>query len=365
MDYRIGRSGGTLGNRDYFLEGELLESEYSGSNLHAKYFRGVSTDELVAAWMNDTDGKLKPFLFHHDNVTSTTAVSGHNGGTLQSTTFGAFGNTQSTTGTSPNRLKYTGREDDQTGLYYYRARYYDFGIGRFISEDPLGFEAGINFFAYVGNNPINANDPSGLDTRVSIGYTRTAVPGTNHQLVILTDTVTGQQFATRAGPQSQGFSGSASNSSQSSSGGSFSASSGNGGSGGYGFGRITAIAKPFNADFKDVPSAVHTIQNVGVIQRDFADVRANAIEFANVTNKNNIPYFPTGPNSNSYASTFVQSLTGSRPQPIVTAPGADMGRPSSSLSFKPSPFVSGNAGGGFLLYPNKSNTNMTQSVYAK
>jgi YD repeat-containing protein len=81
MDYRIGRSGGALGNRDYFLEGEHLESEYSGSNLHAKYFRGVSTDELVAAWMNDTDGKLKPFLFHHDNVTSTTAVSGHNGGT--------------------------------------------------------------------------------------------------------------------------------------------------------------------------------------------------------------------------------------------------------------------------------------------
>jgi RHS repeat-associated protein len=90
------------------------------------------------------------------------AVSGHNGGTLQSLTYQAFGPTQSSTGASPNRLKYTGREDDGSGLYYYRARYYDPAIGRFISEDPLGFGAGdVNFYAYVGNNPVNANDPSG------------------------------------------------------------------------------------------------------------------------------------------------------------------------------------------------------------
>ena len=77
MDYRIGRSGGTLGSLDYFLEGEHLESVYSGANLYAKYLRGSSTDELVAGYLYDTDSKLKPFLFHHDNVTSTTAVSGH------------------------------------------------------------------------------------------------------------------------------------------------------------------------------------------------------------------------------------------------------------------------------------------------
>ncbi|MHB1215312.1 MAG: RHS repeat-associated core domain-containing protein [Thiobacillus sp.] len=162
MDYRIGRSGGTLGSLDYFLEGEHLESVYSGANLYAKYFRGSSTDELVAGYLYDTDAKLKPFLFHHDHNNSTTAISGHNGGTLQSTTFSAFGSTQSTTGTSPNRLKYTGREDDGTGLYYYRARYYDPAIGRFVSEDPIGFAAGdVNFYAYVGNNPVNGNDPSG------------------------------------------------------------------------------------------------------------------------------------------------------------------------------------------------------------
>ena len=54
------------------------------------------------------------------------------------------------------------RQDDGTGLYYYRARYYDPTLGRFVSEDRLGFGSGdVNFYAYVGNNPVNANDPTG------------------------------------------------------------------------------------------------------------------------------------------------------------------------------------------------------------
>ncbi|MHB1215307.1 MAG: hypothetical protein ACYCY9_10000 [Thiobacillus sp.] len=60
MDYRIGRSGGTLGSLDYFLEGEHLESVYSGANLYAKYFRGSSTDELVAGYLYDTDADVPP-----------------------------------------------------------------------------------------------------------------------------------------------------------------------------------------------------------------------------------------------------------------------------------------------------------------
>nr|WP_255609648.1 RHS repeat-associated core domain-containing protein [Methylosinus sp. Sm6] len=89
-------------------------------------------------------------------------MSGHNGRTGQSIKYTAFGATQSTTGASPSRLKYTGREDDGAGLYYYRARYYDPAIGRFISEDPKGFAAGdVNFYVYATNNPINFNDPSG------------------------------------------------------------------------------------------------------------------------------------------------------------------------------------------------------------
>ena len=59
--------------------------------------------------------------------------------------------------------QFTGRESDGTGLYFYRARYYDPAIGRFISEDPIGFDGGdVNLYAYVANDPVNLIDPSGL-----------------------------------------------------------------------------------------------------------------------------------------------------------------------------------------------------------
>jgi RHS repeat-associated protein len=59
---------------------------------------------------------------------------------------------------------YTGRErDEETGLYYYRARYYDPAVGRFVSEDPMGFAAGdTNLVKYVGNRPTTSVDPTGL-----------------------------------------------------------------------------------------------------------------------------------------------------------------------------------------------------------
>ena len=60
---------------------------------------------------------------------------------------------------------FTGREyDSEIGLYFYRARYYDPAIGRFIQEDPIGFQGGdTNLYAYVRNNPVKYRDPLGLE----------------------------------------------------------------------------------------------------------------------------------------------------------------------------------------------------------
>ena len=65
---------------------------------------------------------------------------------------------------------FTGREwDPEVGLYYYRARYYDAKAGRFISEDPVGVQAALNFYTYVENSPTDGVDPSGLSPQQCAG----------------------------------------------------------------------------------------------------------------------------------------------------------------------------------------------------
>ncbi len=77
--------------------------------------------------------------------------------------YAPFGNLESGMNITGNRFWYGGKEYDwETELVYNRARYYDPWVGRFISEDPIGLNGGINLYAYADNDPINATDPMGL-----------------------------------------------------------------------------------------------------------------------------------------------------------------------------------------------------------
>jgi RHS repeat-associated protein len=97
------------------------------------------------------------------------------GSVIDSITYDTYGNILAETApSSGDRFKYTSREwDSEIGQYFYRARYYSPGIGRFESEDPIGFNGGDpNFYRYVFNSVTSLIDPRGLDGVTPFGKGR-------------------------------------------------------------------------------------------------------------------------------------------------------------------------------------------------
>ena len=97
-----------------------------------------------------------------DALGSVIAQTDDSGATTSQYAYSPYGEVQSS-GETTNALQYTGRENDNTGLDYYRARYYDPQLKRFISSDPIGLAGGINMYAYVGGDPISKRDPRGTN----------------------------------------------------------------------------------------------------------------------------------------------------------------------------------------------------------
>lgn len=142
---------------NFLYDGLNLEQELSGTTPTVNYLTGAGIDETLSR--TDSSGT---FSYLTDNLGSTLALTNSSGAISTSYSYEPYGNTTASGTSSTNTLQYTGRENDGTGLYYYRARYYSPTYGRFISEDPLGLLGGINEYDYAFSNPINLNDPLGL-----------------------------------------------------------------------------------------------------------------------------------------------------------------------------------------------------------
>ena len=121
-------------------------------------------------------------------MVATTDVSGS---LTAAQLYDAWGKPQATASLgSLGQYGYTGREPDETGMMYYRARYYDPATGRFTQRDPAGMPDGVNRYTYVDSNPINYTDPSGevLNfvvgglVNVGIGYGLSLITGQNYSL---------------------------------------------------------------------------------------------------------------------------------------------------------------------------------------
>ena len=154
---------GTVTVKRYVYDREDILFELDGNgNIVTEYVHGPGIDEPIAMIRGG-----QTYYYHTDALGSVIAITDRNRNVVQRYDYNSFGEiTYQQDLNFKQPYTYTGREYDQeSGLYYYRARYYDAKVGRFISEDPIGLAGGINFYSYVGNNPVNYIDPFGLQKR--------------------------------------------------------------------------------------------------------------------------------------------------------------------------------------------------------
>ena len=154
--YKSSSSGTSI----YTYDGDnLIEETNSSGTAVARYSQALNIDEPLAMLRSSATS-----YYDADGLGSVTSLSNSAGALAQTYTFDSFGKQTASSGSLTNPFQYTGRElDSETGLYYYRARYYDPTVGRFLSEDLVRFDASINFYEYVDNNPPNWADPEGFD----------------------------------------------------------------------------------------------------------------------------------------------------------------------------------------------------------
>ena len=148
-----------LGTTNYLHDGpNLLEQVDQSGNVVARYTQGSAADELLAQVRSGTTS-----YYEADGLSSVTSLTSPSGTVAATYSYDSFGQVLASTGTVTNSFRYTGRELDlETGIYYYRARYYNPASGRFLSEDPIRFKGGIDFYGYVHNSSPNSTDPTGM-----------------------------------------------------------------------------------------------------------------------------------------------------------------------------------------------------------
>jgi RHS repeat-associated protein len=155
---RVQRTSSSSGTTKFVYDGAdvVRDLDASGATT-ADYLNGPGNDNKLRQTAGGTTSYFVP-----DRLGTTRGLADSSGTLASSAGYDSYGNV--TSGSIPSRYTYTGRESDvDAGLIYYRARWYDPRVGRFLSEDPIGFGGrDVNFYGYVHNDPLRFVDPNGL-----------------------------------------------------------------------------------------------------------------------------------------------------------------------------------------------------------
>jgi len=153
------RTGKTVNGQtiQYVYDGNQAIGELRNYTLDTTLLTGLEIDEVIARY--STQGTA---TYLTDALGTVIAQARADQTILNSYQYSPYGETTVSGPDDGNSIQYTARENDNTGLYFYRARYYDAVLKRFVSEDPIGLAGGMNVAAYVGGNPVGKTDPFGL-----------------------------------------------------------------------------------------------------------------------------------------------------------------------------------------------------------
>ncbi|MBQ0797927.1 MAG: RHS repeat-associated core domain-containing protein [Porticoccaceae bacterium] len=151
---------------DYVHNGTNEIAEYADGSLTTRYVYGPGTDETLAqiryTGTPNNEAETDRRFYYTDGLGSVIATLDSLGNVTKKYSYSPFGINGPGNDHTDQPFGYTGqRYDNDTGLYYYKARYYHAALGRFLSVDPVGYDDQMNLYAYVANRPMGFRDPSG------------------------------------------------------------------------------------------------------------------------------------------------------------------------------------------------------------
>ena len=145
----------------YLYDGEDLVMEMDGAGAAVREYTYYPGTDRPYSMRRSSDGAV--FYYVLDQPGHVVGLVDASNQVVNQYRYDPWGNLLSSSEAVAQPLRFGARElDAETGLYYLRARYYDPFTGRFISEDPIGLAGGINPYTYVGSDPVNGRDPTGL-----------------------------------------------------------------------------------------------------------------------------------------------------------------------------------------------------------